>query len=67
MGGKGRPVRKADNITAICEPTHSLNCLNSKSKSFNLRLAVYRQSVRLGAKSLKNHDQSFFSTEPLRS
>jgi hypothetical protein len=20
-GGKGRPVRKADNLTAICEPT----------------------------------------------
>jgi hypothetical protein len=25
-----------------------------------LRLAVYRQSVRLGVKPLKTHDQSFF-------
>jgi hypothetical protein len=32
-----------------------------------LRLAVYRQSVPLGAKPLETHDQRFFSTEPLRS
>jgi hypothetical protein len=31
-----------------------------------LRLAVYRQSVRLGAKPLEDHDQ-IFSTERLRS
>jgi hypothetical protein len=31
-----------------------------------LRLAVYRQSVRLGAKSLEAHEQSFFFIEPLR-
>jgi hypothetical protein len=31
-----------------------------------LRLTVYRQSVRLGAKPLESHDQQFFfSTEPL--
>jgi hypothetical protein len=29
-----------------------------------LRLAVYRQSVRLGAKPLETHSQRFFSTEP---
>jgi hypothetical protein len=28
---------------------------------FNLRLAVYRQSVRLGARALEAHDQRFFS------
>jgi hypothetical protein len=33
---------------------------------FTLRLAVYRQSVRLGAKPLEAHDHSFFSIEPLR-
>jgi hypothetical protein len=35
-----------------------------------LRLAVYRQSVCLGAKSSEAHDQGFFlggATEPLRS
>jgi hypothetical protein len=33
-----------------------------------LRLAVYRKSVRLGAKPIEDHDQSFFGvTEPLRS
>jgi hypothetical protein len=32
-----------------------------------LWLAVYCQSVRLGAKPLEVHDQRFFSTEPLRS
>jgi hypothetical protein len=26
----------------------------------NLRLAVYRQSVRLGVKPLETHDQTFF-------
>jgi hypothetical protein len=31
-----------------------------------LRLAVYRQSVRLGAKPLETHDQIFFSTKYLR-
>jgi hypothetical protein len=31
-----------------------------------LRLAVYRQSVPLGAKPLENHGQYFFSTEHLR-
>jgi hypothetical protein len=32
-----------------------------------LRLAVYRYSVRLGAKPLETHDQRFVSTEHLRS
>jgi hypothetical protein len=32
-----------------------------------LRLAVYRQLVRLGAKPLEDHDQRFFGTESLRS
>jgi hypothetical protein len=31
-----------------------------------LRLAVYRQSVRLGVKPLETHDQIFFSAELLR-
>jgi hypothetical protein len=31
-----------------------------------LRLAVYRQPVRLGVKHLETHDQRFFPTEPLR-
>jgi hypothetical protein len=31
-----------------------------------LRLAVYRQSVRLKVKPLEIHDQRFFPTEPLR-
>jgi hypothetical protein len=29
----------------------------------SLRLAVYRQSVRLGVKPLETHDQRFFSNE----
>jgi hypothetical protein len=29
-----------------------------------LRLAVYRQSVRLGVKSLETYDHNFFPTEP---
>jgi hypothetical protein len=32
-----------------------------------LRLAVYRQLVRVGNKPLETHDQHFFSTELLRS
>jgi hypothetical protein len=32
-----------------------------------LRLAVYLQSVRLGAKPLEDHHQRFFLTEPFRS
>jgi hypothetical protein len=33
-----------------------------------LRLAVYRKSVRFGAKHLETHDQGFFlATEPLLS
>jgi hypothetical protein len=32
-----------------------------------LRLAVYRQSLRLGAKPLEYHNHIFFLTEPLRS
>jgi hypothetical protein len=32
-----------------------------------LRVAVYRQSVRLGAKTLEAHNQSFFFQQPLRS
>jgi hypothetical protein len=31
-----------------------------------LRLAVYRQSVRLGVRPLEAHDQRFFPTELLR-
>jgi hypothetical protein len=31
-----------------------------------LRLAAYRQSVRLGVKPLETHDQTFFSAELLR-
>jgi hypothetical protein len=39
----------------------------SKSR-VTLRLAVYRQSVRLGSKLLAAHDQRFiFATEPLLS
>jgi hypothetical protein len=40
---------------------NSLNCW------LTLRLADYRQSVRLGAKPLETHDHYFFSAEPLRS
>jgi hypothetical protein len=36
------------------------------SVKFTLRLAVYRQSVRLGVKLLETHDQTFFPTELLR-
>jgi hypothetical protein len=32
-----------------------------------LWLAVYHQSVRLGAKPLEDHGHRYFSTEPLRS
>jgi hypothetical protein len=35
---------------------------SSKIKvKITLRLAVYRQSVRLGAKPLEDHDQNFFT------
>jgi hypothetical protein len=34
---------------------------------FTLRLAVYRQLVRLGDKPLQTNEQYFFPTEPLRS
>jgi hypothetical protein len=41
--------------------------LNYQSKfKVTLRLAVYRQSVRLGVKPLETHDQIFFSAELLR-
>jgi hypothetical protein len=30
-GGKGRPARKADNLTAICEPIFCLNMGSSTS------------------------------------
>jgi hypothetical protein len=35
-GGKGRPVRKADNLTAICEPINWRKCgsLNLKEKKY---------------------------------
>jgi hypothetical protein len=45
--------------------TETLNWLNQQLKlrvrvKVTLRLAVYRQSVRLGVKSLETHDQRFF-------
>jgi hypothetical protein len=36
----------------IAQVTHDFQCY--------LRLAVYRQSVRLGAKPLEAHEQSFY-------
>jgi hypothetical protein len=42
-------------------------CYRNSKVKITLRLAVYRQSVRLGAKPHEAEEQSFFSTEPLRS
>jgi hypothetical protein len=39
---------------------------NRVKVNVTLRLAVYRQSVRFGSKTLETHDQYFFSTEHLR-
>jgi hypothetical protein len=42
-------------------------CSYYVSESVTLRLGVYRQSVRLGDKTLETHDQNFyFPTEHLR-
>jgi hypothetical protein len=47
--------------------TETLNCLQNSEFRVTLRLAVCRQSLRLGAKHLQDHDQRFlFATEPLR-
>jgi hypothetical protein len=45
----------------------STDLADSESESVTLRLAVYRPSVRLGAKPLEDHDQRFFSTKHLLS
>jgi hypothetical protein len=39
----------------------ALNCTLRVRVRVTLRLSVYRQSVRLGAKALESHDQYFFS------
>jgi hypothetical protein len=39
---------------------NNLRSLQSESERVTLRLLVYRQSVRLGAKPLEDHDQNFF-------
>jgi hypothetical protein len=55
-------------ITVDSLNTSQLHCLNYTTTGFKvkvkvkvtLRLAVYRQSVRLGVKPLETHDQIFF-------
>jgi hypothetical protein len=39
------------------QPSHNWSQSQSQSQSFTLRLAAYRQSVRLGYKPLETHDQ----------
>jgi hypothetical protein len=60
-----RKMLDVRNVNMIMEkPTwarHFMNHSLLKVKvKVTLRLAVYRQSVRLGVKSLKTHDQRFF-------
>jgi hypothetical protein len=51
-----------DGLRCITDGIHTIK------KRVTLRLAIYRQSVRLGAKPLQMHGHQFilFSTEPLR-
>jgi hypothetical protein len=45
-----------------------LQILSQNQSQVAVRLAVYSQSVHLGAKPLEDHDQRFFlANEPLRS
>jgi hypothetical protein len=47
------------------QPLRGNSLKNVKIKvKVTLRLAVYRQSIRLGIKPLETHDQRFFLTEP---
>jgi hypothetical protein len=49
------------NLQALTCPTDQIYCTNAKVRvSVTLRLAVYRQSVHLGAKPLDTHDQYLF-------
>jgi hypothetical protein len=65
-------VTKSDQSRLLERRRHTwkdnINNLKTDSDSqFTLRLGVYHQSVRVGAKPLEAHDQRYFSTEPLRS
>jgi hypothetical protein len=63
----------SDSQLTVClqtlSPTRTLLGLTNKDGvNVTLRLAAYRQSVRLGIKPLQTHSQRlFFSSEPLRS
>jgi hypothetical protein len=72
----GSIVVKRFNMTPLpvcCSPNseaHSplLSEINVRVRvRVTIRLAVHRQSVRLGAKPLETHDQQSFLTEPLQS
>jgi hypothetical protein len=57
-----------DSSASVLMSLPSGDCVELLRVTVTLRLAVYRQSVRLGAKPLEPHDQRFFfSPEPLRS
>jgi hypothetical protein len=50
--------------TAITRDYHNSHSSSKVEVRVTLRLAVYRQSVRLGIKTLENHDQRFFQLNP---
>jgi hypothetical protein len=53
-GGKGRPVRKADNLTTICEPTVQKMWEPQHLKTLWSSTAYYRDSFNLGARKADN-------------
>jgi hypothetical protein len=56
-GSKGRPVRKADNLTAICEPTVQNRWVPQRLTTLWASMAYYRDTFNYGSNYMILHVQ----------